>query len=422
MTAAHRPAAGGRTGLVSVVLLAITIVAAAQLVVASRLTAHAAVQDAVRQASDDAAAVERRAATFRDNPVAADAAAEDAIATIAALPGVRSVTLRPAHDTTLDAFAIRVLADRRAAADERTTGDDTLRVAATVQVADAARVLELRIDPKPAARSALGSRLAAAGLLGLGLAALAGAGLLVSRRRLGRRHRLAVLAALTDDVTGLPNRRAFVRRLTVAVRQARTGDAPLTLALVELSGLEQVTAAHGHRLGEELLARVADVLDACDRVGAEAFRVGGSCFALLMPATGADQAYGVTARLLDGVHAAAAEVGGDAAAGVTGAVGLSVLGADSPDSDALLAGAEAALRDARAVAAEEPVDRHVAEPAGAAQAVEVPAQRTPPPAAQVAAAYAASATADERGGFDEGLGVRGSSDPWDIRWITGWEG
>jgi diguanylate cyclase (GGDEF)-like protein len=417
MTAAHRPAAGGRTGLVSVVLLAITIVATAQLVVASRLTAHAAVQDVVRQASDDAAAVERRAAVYRDNPTAAEAAAADAIATIAALPGVRGVTLRPAQDPTLDAFAVRVLADRRAAADERTTGDDAVRAAATVQVGDSARVLELRIDPRPAARSALGSHLAAAGLLALGLAALAGAALLVSRYRLGRRHRLAVLAALTDDVTGLPNRRAFLRRLTVAVRQARTGDAPLTLALIEVAGLEQVTAADGHGLGEELLAGVAEVLDGCDRAGTEAFRVGGSCFALLMPATGADQAYGVTARLLDGVHAVAAEVGGEAAVAVTGAAGLSVLGA----------GAEAALQDARAVSAaddlaDEPVDAHVAEPAGAPLAVEVPAQRTPPPAAQVAAAYAASGPADERGSLDEGLGLRGAGDPWDIRWITGWEG
>jgi len=101
MTAAYRPAAGGRTGLVSVVLLAITIVAAAQLVVASRLTAHAAVQDAVRQAAGDAAAIERRAAAFRDNPPAAEAAAADAMATVAALPGVRSVRLHPAHDSSI---------------------------------------------------------------------------------------------------------------------------------------------------------------------------------------------------------------------------------------------------------------------------------------------------------------------------------
>lgn len=426
MTAAYRPAAGGRTGLVSVVLLAITIVATAQLVVASRLSTHAAMQDVVRQASDDAAAIERRAAAYSGNPAAAEGAARDAIETIAALPGVHSVTLRPAQDPTLDAFAVRVLADRRAAADERTTGDDAVRVAATVQVAGSARVLELRIDPRPAARSALGSHLAAAGLLLLGLAALAGAALLVSRRRLGRRDRLAALAALTDDVTGLPNRRAFLRRLTVAVRQARTGDAPLTLALIEVAGLEHVTAADGHSRGEALLAGIAQVLDGCDRAGTEAFRVGGSCFALLMPATGADQAYGVTARLLDGVHAVAAEVGGEAALSVTGAAGLSVLGADSPDADALLAGAEAALQDARAVAADdladEHVDAYVAEPAGAPLAVEVPAQRTAPPAAQVAAAYAASGPADERGGLDEGLGLRGAGDPWDIRQITGWEG
>jgi hypothetical protein len=106
-----------------------------------------------------------------------------------------------------------------------------------------------------------------------------------------------------------------------------------------------------------------------------------------------------------------------------------VLGADSPDADALLAGAEAALQDARAVAAAdepevvaEPVDGHAAEPAGAPLAVEVPAQRTPPPTAHVAAAYAASTATDDRGGLDEGLGLRGTGDPWDIRWITGWEG
>jgi hypothetical protein len=81
------------------------------------------------------------------------------MATVAALPGVRSVRLHPAHDTSLDAFAVRVLADRRAAADERTTGDAAVRVAAAVQVGGAARVLELRIDPRPprGRRSARGS-------------------------------------------------------------------------------------------------------------------------------------------------------------------------------------------------------------------------------------------------------------------------
>jgi diguanylate cyclase (GGDEF)-like protein len=403
MTAASRPAAGITTKLVSVVLLAITIVAATQLVVAGRLTAHAAVQDAVREVAGAATAIEHRAAVGVADPVAADAAAHDAISTIEALPGVQGVTLRPARDTTLDAFAVRVLADRRAAADGPAV-DGVVRVAATVEVGGMPRVLEMRIDTTPAARSALGSRLAAAGLVALGLAAVAGVALLVARRRLRTRHSLAVRAAFTDDLTGLPNRRAFLRRLTVAVRQARAGGAPLTLALLDVTGHEPAGSDAGCRHGDDdLLGEVAQVLADGGRVGTEAFRLGGSSFALLLADTDADQAYAVTRELRDRIEAAAGPLAGVA--------GLCVLGPHSPDADALLAGAEAALRDAHAVAAPAPV------------AVEVPEPRaTRPPVAQVAAAYAAAPAADEFADpLEEGLGLRAGGDPWDIRWITGWD-
>jgi diguanylate cyclase (GGDEF)-like protein len=402
MTAASRPAAGITTRLVSVVLLAITIVAATQLVVAGRLTAHAAVQDAVREVAGAATAIEHRASVGVANPVAADAAAHDAISTIEALPGVEGVTLRPARDTTLDAFAVRVLADRRAAADGPAV-DGVVRVADTVEVGGMPRVLEMRIDTTPAARSALGSRLAAAGLVALGLAAVAGVALLVARYRLRTRHGLAVRAALTDDLTGLPNRRAFLRRLTVAVRQARAGGAPLTLALLDVTGHEPAGPDAGCRhVDDDLLGEVAQVLADGGRVGTEAFRLGSSSFALLLADTDADQAYAVTRELRDRIEAAAGPL--------SGVAGLCVLGPDSPDADALLAGAEAALQDARAVAAPAPV------------AVEVPEPRaTRPPVAQVAAAYAAAPAPDEADPLVEGLGLRAGGDPWDIRWITGWD-
>jgi diguanylate cyclase (GGDEF)-like protein len=394
---------------VSVVVLAITIVAATQLVVATRLSGRAAVQDAVREVAGDAAAIEQRAAAAA-TPAAAGTLAHDALVTVSAMPGVRSATLSPAGDPAdlarLDDFSRGVLATGLAAADERPTTDGSVRVAVPVTIAGAEQVLDVRVDPAPAARDALASWLAVAGLVALVAAALTGLVLLVVRRRLGVRHRVAVLAAFTDDLTGLPNRRAFLRRLVVAVRQARAGEAPLTLVLLDATGLEGVNATAGRRHGDVLLGEVAQVLAGAGRVGSEAFRLGSASFALLLPATDGDQALAVTRELRERIETTAGPLGG--------VVGLCVLGAGAPDADTLLSGAETALRDARAVAAPAP-------PA-APDAVQVPQPRlTRPPVARVAAAYAADGAVADGGGTDPGLGLRSGADPWDIRWITGWD-
>jgi diguanylate cyclase (GGDEF)-like protein len=388
---------------VSVVVLAITIVAAAQLVVAARLAGRAAVRDAVSEVAADADAIERRAAT--GGTVAEQVArAGEALATVRALPGVHAATLSTAGNATgLDATGRAALGEGRAVAADGPAADGSIRVVAPVTVAGTGRVLDVRVDPTPAARSALASWLATAGLVALVGAALAGLVLLVARRRHLARHRLALLAAFTDDLTGLPNRRAFVRRLVVAVRQARDHDAPLTLALFDVTGLGDVNTSAGRRRGDELLAEVGQVLAEVGRAGAGSFRLGSSSFALLLPATDGDQAIAVTRELRTRIETVARPLGG--------IVGLCVLDADLPDADSLLAGAEGALRDARAA---EPMPAPVQPP----QAVQVPEPRvTRPPVARVAAAY----TADGVTGAEEpGLGQRDGEDPWDIRWITGW--
>ena len=86
--------------------------------------------------------------------------------------------------------------------------------------------------------------------------------------------------ALTDVLTGLPNRRALIADLDEAV--ARAGpDATELLALFDLDGFKQYNDTFGHPAGDALLIRLGERL--ADAVGADsiAYRMGGDEFCVL---------------------------------------------------------------------------------------------------------------------------------------------
>ncbi|PPK94626.1 diguanylate cyclase (GGDEF)-like protein [Kineococcus xinjiangensis] len=117
---------------------------------------------------------------------------------------------------------------------------------------------------------------------------LAAAGLLLVVARLGLAHRQLVplaqarLLSLTDEVTGLGNRRA----LLAAMAEADERDETACLLLLDLERFKEVNDALGHGAGDELLRSVAQRLAAHARPGDVAARLGGDEFALLLPRTG----------------------------------------------------------------------------------------------------------------------------------------
>ncbi|RIH88986.1 diguanylate cyclase domain-containing protein [Calidithermus roseus] len=100
-------------------------------------------------------------------------------------------------------------------------------------------------------------------------------------------------AALTDALTGLPNRRAFDRRLGEELERARRHSYPLSLLVMDLRGFKQVNDRLGHARGDEALVRVAQALLLEQRKGDSLFRWGGDEFAAILPH--ADLLGGVTA-------------------------------------------------------------------------------------------------------------------------------
>lgn len=184
----------------------------------------------------------------------------------------------------------------------------------------------------------------------LGAALLLGALALVPMVFLGgarvlvRRYGQALVAGSTDDLTGLGTRRAFRRDLAAHVAQARHRGTGLTLALLDVNGLELVNSTVGRRRGDALIAALGKALGTAIRQVPErrTYRVGGDAFAVVMPGTTLEQAFALT----DDLRATIART----AAPLTANVGLSTLDEQRcPDAETLLIAADAALFEARAL-------------------------------------------------------------------------
>jgi diguanylate cyclase (GGDEF)-like protein len=121
--------------------------------------------------------------------------------------------------------------------------------------------------------------------------------------------------ASTDPLTGIPNRRAFIQRVTAAVNDAAWGH-PTVVCLVDLDGFKAVNDADGHAAGDAMLRAVGVALGGAVRETDTVARLGGDEFAVL-----ADITAGFSGEMLaERLRAAVAEVGG--ARGVTASVGV----------------------------------------------------------------------------------------------------
>ncbi|WP_169311941.1 GGDEF domain-containing protein [Deinococcus maricopensis] len=86
--------------------------------------------------------------------------------------------------------------------------------------------------------------------------------------------------ASTDDLTGLLNRRAFRAHREEALRRADVGGAPLTLLLLRVDGMRDLSQ-YGLSIGDDALARVAERLRAHLTPHAQAYRLTRSEFAVI---------------------------------------------------------------------------------------------------------------------------------------------
>jgi len=111
------------------------------------------------------------------------------------------------------------------------------------------------------------------------------------------------LLSLTDEFTGLPNRRAFMRRLQDEISRAQRYGIPLAMALLDLDEFKAINDAYGHGGGDEVLRcyanQVLTVLRHHDLVA----RYGGEEFAVLLPNTAQEGAVSAMAKVRERAQA-----------------------------------------------------------------------------------------------------------------------
>jgi diguanylate cyclase (GGDEF)-like protein len=116
------------------------------------------------------------------------------------------------------------------------------------------------------------------------------------------RERRIMESALSDPLTGLPNRALLADRIRHMVTVSQRSHAAFAIALLDLDRFKVVNDTLGHATGDLLLKEVARRLRATVRDSDTVARLGGDEFVLLM-AGGVDAAREVSRRVLDAMTA-----------------------------------------------------------------------------------------------------------------------
>ena len=102
---------------------------------------------------------------------------------------------------------------------------------------------------------------------------------------------------LTDPMTGLPNYRALVEKLTEEITRANRTDSTFSVVFCDMDGLKQINDELGHLIGSRAVCRFAETLKASVRDTDTAARYGGDEFVAVLPGADEDGARRVIDRL-----------------------------------------------------------------------------------------------------------------------------
>ncbi|WP_281183879.1 diguanylate cyclase domain-containing protein [Trichlorobacter lovleyi] len=156
------------------------------------------------------------------------------------------------------------------------------------------------------------------------------------------RDRLEQMAQF-DMLTGLPNRRMFLDRLSQTVAIAQRTEQRFALLFVDLDGFKRINDSYGHEAGDRVLKTVAARLAACIRMSDTVGRMGGDEFTIILSTLAHYEDAGQVAdKILDALSRPITLPDGQQDT-VGSSIGISVFPEDAQDGDGLLATADDAM-------------------------------------------------------------------------------
>jgi two-component system cell cycle response regulator len=126
--------------------------------------------------------------------------------------------------------------------------------------------------------------------------------------RLRHNVQLSLEMAITDQLTGLHNRRYMSRHLDNLLAQAHKSGKALAFVIMDIDFFKMVNDTHGHDIGDEVLREFARRISANIRGIDLACRFGGEEFVVVMPDTDIAYAYAVADRLRKSIETTPIEI------------------------------------------------------------------------------------------------------------------
>jgi diguanylate cyclase (GGDEF)-like protein len=163
-------------------------------------------------------------------------------------------------------------------------------------------------------------------------------------------HETVNRQAVTDELTGLSNRRRFQETMATEVERAKRFESHLGLVMLDIDDFKAVNDTWGHQMGDLVLKEVARILRASSREIDEPARYGGEELAVVLPGTDLDGAHQLAERVREGIEALRLPILGDETAEplrVTASFGAAALPVSADGVRGLIAAADEALYQAK---------------------------------------------------------------------------
>lgn len=103
--------------------------------------------------------------------------------------------------------------------------------------------------------------------------------------------------SITDQLTGILNRRGFIKFANTEIERSRRFSKPLSILYIDLDNFKTVNDNFGHDVGDKLLCKVVKTIKGNIRSFDIFSRLGGDEFIILLPETGQESACSVADKL-----------------------------------------------------------------------------------------------------------------------------
>jgi diguanylate cyclase (GGDEF)-like protein len=162
-------------------------------------------------------------------------------------------------------------------------------------------------------------------------------------------HQTVERQAVTDELTGLSNRRRFQDAMAAEIERSRRFGNPIGLVMLDIDDFKKVNDSYGHQVGDLVLKEVAHILKDLSREIDLPARYGGEELAVVLPGTDLEGAYNLAERVRLGIEALRLPVvdEGGKPLRVTASFGAATVPGSGIDARALVEAADSALYEAK---------------------------------------------------------------------------